>query len=579
MYFYRKGRGQYRPAPAEALKAALAGIERKRREAELQREYVAALVDGDLPDALRSQVRDLLYRPDKNRVEWKALAEAAGARKTTPERLLLAVGGVPSTHALHRDRFLVEQFPRGTTFPVVDLPVLADLPLADVDAFSIDDSMTTEIDDALSVRAIERADLAAGELAWRIGIHIAAPALAIARGDAIDTIARERFSTVYSPGEKITMLPDAVVDAFTLAAGTTCPTVSLSVDAIESSDGAWRIASTTSRLESIRIVDNLRHDRLDDVVTEANLQPDGADFPHAAELRVLWRFAKALHARRQEARVASGLRPENHQRPDYSFRVDDDVVSITERRRGAPLDLVVAELMILANSTWGRVLADAKVPGIYRAQSAAFGPAGRVRMVTHPAPHAGLGVAQYTWSTSPLRRYVDLVNQWQLVACIDPSRGAPPFAANDADLFAIVSGFDGAYAAYADYQGRMERYWCLRWLEQRGLGIVEARATGRDDGALLIDIPLLVRVPGLSGLDADGKPLVARGQRVEIEILAVDLVDLVAQCRLAAIIEEVDELDDEDEDVDTAAEQLDAAPAAEVVRPDANHGDPVARAA
>ena len=576
MYFYRKGRGQYRSAPAEALNAALAGIERKRREAELQREYVDALVAGRLPDALRAHVRELLYKPDKNRVEWKALNEAAGARKTTPERLLLDVGGVPSTYDLHRGRFLVEQFPRGTDFPAVELPVLQPLPVADVEAFSIDDSMTTEIDDALSVRPLHRPDLAPGETAWRIGIHIAAPALVIARGDAIDTIARERYSTVYSPGEKITMLPDEVVSAFTLAAGTTCPTVSLSVDAIEAGDGTWRIDATASALESIRIVDNLRHDRLDDVVTEANLQSPDATFPHASELRVLWRFAKALHAKRQEARVASGLRPENHQRPDYTFRVDDDIVSITERRRGAPLDLVVAELMILANSTWGGLLAQAKVPGIYRAQAAAFGPAGRVRMVTHPAPHAGLGVAQYTWSTSPLRRYVDLVNQWQLVACIDPARGPAPFAANDADLFAIVSGFDGAYAAYADYQGRMERYWCLRWLEQRGLGIVEARATGRDDGALLVDIPLLVRVPGLSALDAEGKPLVTRGQRVEIDILAIDLVDLVAQCRLDAIIEEVDELDDEDVD---ASGPVEVVPVAEVVRLDPDHGDAVARAA
>jgi len=586
MYFYRKGRGQYRPAPADALKAALAGVERKRREAALQREFVDALVAGRLPDALRSQARELLYKPDRNRVEWKALNEAATVRKTTPERLMLAVGGVASAQALHRDRFLAEHFPRGTDFPAVDLPILRELPVADVDAFSIDDSMTTEIDDALSVRALDRADLAPGETAWRIGIHIAAPALAIARGDALDTIARDRFSTVYSPGEKITMLPDAVVHAFTLAAGTTCPTLSLSVDAIEAADGSWRIDASRSMLEAVRIVDNLRHDRLDDVVTEANLQSPDAAFPHAGELRVLWRFAKSLHAKRQEARVASGLRPENHQRPDYTFRVEDGVVSISERRRGAPLDLVVAELMILANSTWGKLLADAKLPGIYRAQSAAFGPAGRVRMVTHPAPHAGLGVAQYAWSTSPLRRYVDLVNQWQLVACVDAARGPAPFAANDADLFAIVSGFDAAYAAYADYQGRMERYWCLRWLEQRGLGIVEARATGREDGALLLDIPLVVRVPGLSALDADGKPQVTRGQRIEVEIVSVDLVDLVAQCRLDAIIEEVDELDDEEVDdgeavVGTAEVPPDLQPAAigEVVRPDETRVDAVVRAA
>jgi exoribonuclease II len=170
-------------------------------------------------------------------------------------------------------------------------------------------------------------------------------------------------------------------------------------------------------------------------------------------------------------------------------------------------------------------------------------------MITHPAPHAGLGVAQYAWSTSPLRRYVDLVNQWQIASCIE---GGPPaaFAPKDADLFAIVSAFDAAYAAYAEYQAKMERYWCLRWLAQEGRTVAEARAT-REDHAMLVEIPLLIRVPGMivagPAAVASTATTVARGQRIEVDVLATDLVDLSVQCRLAAIIEEVDELDPEDE--------------------------------
>lgn len=563
MYFYRKGRGHYRPAPPDALKAALAGIERKARDAAQQATWRDELVADRLPDAIRMHVRELLFRPDRNRTEYKALIEAAAARSTTPERLLLAVGAVPSVQALHRDRFVFEQFPRGVDFPEVDIPAIGELPLATVEAFSIDDAATTEIDDALSVTAI---DAPAGAKAWRVGVHIAAPGLAIRRGDAVDAIARDRYSTVYSPGEKITMLPDAVVEAFTLAAGRACPALSLYVDVVDDAHAGWRIVASTSRIERVPIADNLRHNLLDEVVTEANLASGEGEYPRKAELTVLWQFAKALHAKRQEARVASGLRPESHQRADYNFRVDvvdgEDRVSITERRRGAPLDTVVAELMILANSTWGKLLADRNVAGIYRAQNAAFGPAGRVRMVTHPAPHAGLGVAQYAWSTSPLRRYVDLVNQWQIASCL---AGGPSvaFAQNDADLFGIVSGFDAAYAAYAEYQSKMERYWCLRWLGQEGRTLVEARATGREDNAMLFDIPLLVRVPGMAVVGPAGTPPgmtgVARGQRVEIEVLSTDLLDLTAQCRLVAIIEEVDELDDEvDEGSDDGAD--DAAP-------------------
>ncbi len=549
MYFYRKGRGHYRPAPPDALKAALAGIERKRREAELQGEYVAELVAGRLPDAMRAQVHELLFRPDRNRTEYKAMAEASTTRGTTPERLMLAVGGLASAEALHRERFFFESFPRGTGFPEVVIPSIAELPLADVDAFSIDDAATTEIDDALSVQPwAVPPDAAPGAQAWRIGVHIAAPGLAIRPGDAIDGIARERFSTVYSPGEKITMLPDAVVDAFTLAAGRACPALSLYVDVVDEGEAGWRIVATASRIERVPIGDNLRHDQLDHEVTEAHFADGGGAYPRKTELTVLWRFARALHAKRQEARVAAGLRPESYHRADYNYRVErgadgDATVLITERRRGAPLDTIVAELMILANSTWGGLLAERGVSGIYRAQNAVFGPAGRVRMITHPAPHAGLGVAQYAWSTSPLRRYVDLVNQWQIAACIAASGPgsvpAPPFARNDANLFAIVSGFDAAYAAYADFQSKMERYWCLRWLKQEHVERIDARATGRDEIAQLIDLPLSVRVAGLTAI----VPPLPRGQRIEVDILGTDEVDLTVECRLAAIVEEVDALE------------------------------------
>ena len=577
MYFYRKGRGNYRPAPAEALKAALAGIERKRREAALQEEYRDALIAGRLPDALHDHVRELLFRPDRNKPEFKALVEAANAKKTTIDRLLLEVGGIASAADLHRERFVFAQFPRGVGFPDVVVPDIDALPLADAEAFSIDDAATTEIDDALSVRSLDD-ETNPDAKTWRIGVHIAAPSLAIRRDTPIDAIAHERYSTVYAPGEKITMLPDSVVEAFTLAAGRACPVLSLYVDVVEDA-AEWRIVASSSRIERVTIVDNLRHDDLEDCVTEAVLSGDEAgDFPRKAELSILWRFARSLHGKRQEARVASGLKPERNQRPDYNFRVEEfdgvERIAITERRRGAPLDTVVAELMILANSTWGKLLADRGVAGIYRAQSGAFGPAGRVRMITHPAPHVGLGVAQYAWSTSPLRRYVDLVNQWQIASCIDGG-ASPAFAKNDADLFAVISGFDAAYAAYADYQSRMERYWCLRWLEQRrendGGGVVEARATGREDNAVLVDVPLAIRVPGMSVVGDAGTTAVVRGQRIEVEIVATDLVDLSVQCRLVAIIEEVDEAELDDAEAEGA---LNADPVVtEVVDPSATPVD------
>jgi exoribonuclease-2 len=97
----------------------------------------------------------------------------------------------------------------------------------------------------------------------------------------------------------------------------------------------------------------------------------------------------------------------------------------------------VAELMI-PRTDLGRWLSDRRTAGIYRSQAL-----GRVRMSTTPAAHEAMGVSHYAWSTSPLRRYVDLVNQRQLIACV--RNEAALYAGNDADLFAIVSAFDAAY--------------------------------------------------------------------------------------------------------------------------------------
>ncbi|MDT0358424.1 RNB domain-containing ribonuclease [Herbaspirillum huttiense F1] len=523
IYFYKKGRGRYKAAPQASLQAALAGLEKKKQQLAAQAVYVEELKAHKLPEAFRPIALQLLFKPDKNGIEFKALDAAAKEMQTTPQRLMLAAGGVASPKDLHYARFLYEFFPRGTGFPAIDIPPAAtDLPLADVQAFSIDDVTTTEIDDALSVTRLPDGKL-------RVGIHIAAPGLAIKRGDAIDAIARARMSTVYMPGEKITMLPDDLVATYTLDAGAARPALSLyaTLDAAN-----WEVLGTETRAELVPIAANLRHNDLDELVTEEALAENRGEYPHKEEIALLWQWVQLLEQGRMAKRESFGLRPEQNNRVDFNFYVENDVVSIVRRRRGAPLDKIVAELMIFANSTWGKLMADHGVPGIYRAQGGGAGGWAakmQVRMVTHAAPHQGLGVDQYAWSTSPLRRYTDLVNQWQILACIEHGVTAPlvaPFKPRDADLFAIVSGFDAAYSGYADFQSTMERYWCLRWLAQENARTVEAVVL-KDEILRLVEIPLVLRMPGL--------PQLARGLQVKLDLLRWDEVDLTVEARLLEV--------------------------------------------
>jgi exoribonuclease-2 len=394
IYFYKKGRGRYKGAPEQSLRAALAGIEKKKQQALVQASYVEELKAGRLPEALQPLVQQLLFKPDKNSIEYKALDTAASELQTTQPRLMLATKGIASAKDLHMGRFLFEHFPRGAGFQPVTVPSApADLPLAKVAAFSIDDVTTTEIDDAFSVETLDDGTV-------RVGIHIAAPGLGIRPDDAIDKIARARMSTVYMPGDKITMLPDEVVEAFTLAEGKDCPALSLYAVLDPST---WTVISTTTRAERVPMKSNLRHNDLDELVNEETLASGEGEYPHKTELGLLWQWALQLEAGRMKKREAFGLKPEQANRVDFNFYVEDDVVTILRRKRGAPLDKIVAELMIFANSTWGKLLHDSGVPGIYRSQGPGAGGWNakiQVRMVTHAAPHQGLGVDQYAWSTS-----------------------------------------------------------------------------------------------------------------------------------------------------------------------------------
>ncbi|TDV35064.1 exoribonuclease-2 [Paraburkholderia caballeronis] len=526
VYFRRKGRGQYQRAPEEQLKMALASLERKRQQAIVQAGYEDELKAGKLPAAFEGKALGLLTRPDKNSIEYKALEAAAAARGISTARLMLECGGIASPRALHEARFLAEFFPHGTGFPPVEVgPLPDDLPDADanVEAFSIDDVTTTEIDDAFSVE-----HLADGRV--RIGIHIAAPALGIARGDTADTVARARLSTVYMPGDKITMLPDDFVDAFTLKEGGMRP--ALSLYSIVNRD-TQEIVATETRAERVFVKSNLRHNTLDEIVNEETLAAGTGEYPHKADIAVLWPFAQALFEKRQQARAGYGLRREVQRNTDFNFYVEGEHVTITPRRRGSPLDLIVAELAILANSTWGALLNDHGVPGIYRSQRAFGAPGGpkRTRMQTTAAPHEGLGVAQYAWSTSPLRRYVDLVNQWQLLACVQHGVAAKlvaPFKPKDADLFAVVQGFDETYTAYADHQRRMEYFWCLRWLQQENRRQFAATVV-KDDLVRFEEVPLLMHVPGLG--------VHARGTRVLLELMSVDELTIEASVRMLHVLD------------------------------------------
>ena len=454
MYFYKKAKGVFKAAPEETLKQALAAIERKKQQEALMEEWTGRLKNGELPPEIAADLPAILHTPDKQSLTYKAFAKAADSLKLSFYELAKQTGGIQSLPQYLLDGFKLRHFPRECAAPPV--PDTADLPQAEgIAAFSIDDDSTTEVDDALSVQNLP-------DGGRRIGIHIAAPALAVQPGDAMEKIIFQRQSTAYFPGGKITMLPDEWVAAFSLDEGKTQPAVSIYFDV----DAEWRVGRPECKIERVAIADNLRIQTIEPHFNRETGLEGGNAFPHHDDLAWFYRLA--------------GIE-----------LLSDGQVQISRRERGSPIDTLVSEMMILANSTWAEMLHDNGLPGLFRVQPAL----GKVRMSTKSEPHIGMGVQHYGWFTSPLRRAADYVNQKQLISLIDPAAEAR-FKNGDPGLFAEVGNFESAYTAYQDFQRDLENYWSLVWLEQQNAAETQAQIL-KEDLVRIDGLPLVVRATGI----------------------------------------------------------------------------------
>ena len=476
MYFYKKAKGVFKAAPEETLKQALAAIERKKQQDAQIDAWAEALKHGEMPSEIAADLKTILHAPDKQSLTYKAFTKAADALKTSAYELAKKTGGITSIPQYLQDGFEIKYFPKGTGFPDLPLPEMPDLPKADVTAFSIDDESTTEVDDALSLTDL-------GNGTKRVGIHIAAPSLAVKPGDKMEKNIMERLSTVYFPGGKITMLPENWIAAFSLDTGAYRPAVSIYFDV----DSGLNVGEPTCKIEAVNIAENLRIQVIEPHFNaETGLDEAGEMmFAHHQDLIWLHQFAVAL----QKAR--GKYEPDRAPQYDYSIELDEEGnVSVVRRERGSPIDTLVSEMMILANSTWAQMLHDNDLPGLFRVQ-----PAGKVRMSTKSEPHIGMGVQHYGWFTSPLRRAADYINQKQLLSLIDDT-AEPLFQQSDAELFAALRDFDTAYAAYADFQRQMEAYWSLVYLQQQGISELTATIL-KEDLVRIEGLPLVTRATGI----------------------------------------------------------------------------------
>lgn len=336
--------------------------------------------------------------------------------------------------------------------------------LTHLEAWSIDDSGTVEIDDALSWE--EREDGTA-----IVGVHIADPAAFIRPGDAVDGEAQRRACTYYFPDTRIPMLPPVLSEErASLIPGERRPALSLL--ATVSREGA--VLGHRFVPSWVRTRGRLTYDEADALIQGVGEEHAGA----AAALRALHRTGDLLERERAES-GAIVLRS-----PEIGLKVDEGGRAVLKRidERG-PSRLLVAEMMILANSAAASLCFDRRIPAIYRKQDPPEGelpplPEGpydpiavrafrrrlrRGEVSLQPGSHYALGLPAYVQITSPLRRYQDLAVQRQIKASLS---GRPlPYEA--AEIARIAATTEEAERAARQAEAGSNAYWILKYLEAR----------------------------------------------------------------------------------------------------------------
>jgi exoribonuclease II len=337
--------------------------------------------------------------------------------------------------------------------------------LTHLECLTIDGERSRDFDDALSLEA------AGG--GWRLGVHIADVAAQVAAGTPLDLEAQERGTSIYLPETRLPMFPEEISeDTLSLVAQKERPALSFLVDL----SLAGEVRDCVIRPSRIRVRRRLTYHEVDNFLAERD-----------ETLAALVTLTGQLKARRLAQGGYELKLPEvwvsfNHQGGIHVAVEDQETVS----------HQVVAEAMVLANWLAARFLEERRLPAIYRSQPEPREPIdtqepkdlvalwqdrrklSRVVMDLTPQPHWGLGLPVYTFATSPIRRYLDLVVHRQILSA---TNGGPPFYGGE-ELERILMTIEPAMRRAGFLKTRRLRYWLLRYL---------AGQTGQKKEALVVE--------------------------------------------------------------------------------------------
>jgi exoribonuclease II len=475
LYFRRKG-AQFLPRTADQV-----GTERTRRDREHENEQARVNLVESLNRLKRSNTIDVTPEsaPLLDRIQnWmrhgggdpvgtllEQLAGPAQAREAAYDILRRAGMVDPS-----KDRFLEmagieESFPAEAESAAAALSPhrheSGRIDYRDIPAFTIDDDDTLEVDDAIT--------LTRDGNTVTVGIHIADVTAFVEKGDALDTEAAARSSTIYLPANTVRMFPDRLAtDLASLRHGEDRPAFTVEVQFEDTGSGFNRLGYRLV-LSTIRVNRRLSYES-SDLLMQNDGDPD---------LKTLYSIAQLLQQERA-ARGAITVR-----RPEFQIHVDADGIHVGKSDPNSPSRLIVSELMILSNGLAADFATVQNVPVIYRTQearetagqadTAVMDPIAfeklrktfkRSRLSLTPGTHSGLGLSAYTQASSPIRRYADLVTQQQFTAFLQ----GKPVPYDREELLRILANAESTEQEIRSIEDRSTNYWILEYLSREKIG-------------------------------------------------------------------------------------------------------------
>ena len=421
----------------QAVKAEREARDSKAREAEEWEGFLSRVREARLEEQDRKRLAE---------VERVALGNAEHSRiltaldvDATPEaahKFLLRCGFWPSDQ---------NPWPLRSGLPLDDVelgvPVLPEeerLDLTGLASWAIDDEGNQDPDDAISLD---------GDYLW---VHVADVAALVRPDGHIDQAARERASNLYLPEGVSNMLPASITQQLGLGLQLQSPALSIGFrfDGSDFQDIRIEITTVEVKRDSYNAVDERMQEE-----------------PFASIARLTDRYRQ-----RRLARNAARL-----DLPEASVRLKDGEVVIRPLPKLASRDMVT-DAMLMAGEAVAifagqndipiphamqpepeEIRQPAKLSEMY-AYRRLFKPS---NTVLHAEPHFGLGLERYARSTSPLRRYADLLVHQQLRAFVT----GKPFMDRET-LAERIAGIDMLGAKVRRTERQSNLHWKLVYLSR-----------------------------------------------------------------------------------------------------------------